>query len=136
MSNSLVWELVKRNSSYLVKRDGALFATEPGNLTCLNRKRFSGLANKRAVNIKYAKGGKKIEVHLKRRPARRHPAKAWRVSKIKTNKHSVAAVRNILKHGGYRRDLIGPAVKRASILLRAMGRAHGRKMAAKKTEKK
>ncbi len=52
MSADLQWLLVKDNTSFLVKRNGVTFTREPGNLKNLNRYRFSGLANKKTVDIR------------------------------------------------------------------------------------
>ncbi len=57
MSSALVWELVKNNNSFLVKRErtnrvGAVaFSREPGNLLNVNSAKYSGLANDKAVDI-------------------------------------------------------------------------------------
>jgi hypothetical protein len=64
MSSDLVWMLVRNNSSFLVKRDGAQFTSEPGNLTQLNSFKFSGLANRKAVSVEMAK--KKVTIGLKK----------------------------------------------------------------------
>lgn len=45
MSADLVWLLVRNNSSFLVKRNGAQFSSEPNNLTNKHSFKYSGLAN-------------------------------------------------------------------------------------------
>ena len=72
MSSDLVWELVKKNNRFLVKRDGAQFSGEPFNLKNQNSFKYSGLANTRAVNVALSKDGKKVELSSKNpaRPAR------------------------------------------------------------------
>jgi large subunit ribosomal protein L28e len=57
MSDALVWQLVKDNNAFLVKRgrtnrDGAVqFSREAGNLLNVNSFKYSGLANRKAVDI-------------------------------------------------------------------------------------
>mmetsp|Transcript_1886 Transcript_1886/g.4658 ORF Transcript_1886/g.4658 Transcript_1886/m.4658 type:complete len:153 (+) Transcript_1886:122-580(+) len=57
-SESLVWELTKRSSSFIknkngrTKRSGAVsFSNEPGNVKSLNLFKYSGLANSKAADI-------------------------------------------------------------------------------------
>ena len=57
MSSSLVWQLVRENSSFLVKRgrnprQGSVqFTSEPGNLMNVNSAKFSGLCNASTVHV-------------------------------------------------------------------------------------
>ncbi|CAL2245181.1 unnamed protein product [Prunus armeniaca] len=52
----LIWEIVKKNNSFLVKEfgrshAGVRFSKEPNNLLNLNTYKHSGLANKKTVTI-------------------------------------------------------------------------------------
>merc|ERR1712070_1084010 len=55
MSQDLVWQLVRNNSSFIHKRrcgsNKVLFNSEPNNLTNLNRFKDSGLANAKAISL-------------------------------------------------------------------------------------
>ena len=53
MSNDVVWNIVKRNSSFLYKdqRRGVNFTSEKGNLTNISRRKDSAFANVKAVDI-------------------------------------------------------------------------------------
>lgn len=57
MSSALIWQLVKDNNSFLVKRgrttrDGSVqFSREAGNLLNVNTFKYSGLANERTIHI-------------------------------------------------------------------------------------
>merc|ERR1711907_553455 len=55
MSSDLVWQCVRKNSSFIhTRRNGtnkAQFTAEPNNLTNLNRFKDSGLANSQAVGL-------------------------------------------------------------------------------------
>ena len=56
--DQLLWELTRRNSSFLrkkngqSKRSGAIsFSTEPGNVKSLNLFQYSGLANSKVIDV-------------------------------------------------------------------------------------
>ena len=51
MSSDLQWMLLRNTSSFLVKRNGVQFSSEPSNLMNLNSYKFSGLANKKTVGV-------------------------------------------------------------------------------------
>lgn len=53
MSSSVVWNIVKRNSCFLKRQKHAEFTSESGNLTGVNAKKFSGLANEKTVSLKF-----------------------------------------------------------------------------------
>jgi large subunit ribosomal protein L28e len=69
MADSLVWEIIKNNHSFLYKRErtprsGAVqFSSEPGNLMGVNTFKYSGLANSKAVDI--SSNGKNITLRTK-----------------------------------------------------------------------
>ena len=46
MSDSLLWELTKKSNSFLVKRNGAQFSTDPFNVANLHSFKFSGVNSK------------------------------------------------------------------------------------------
>ncbi|GKV11876.1 hypothetical protein SLEP1_g23094 [Rubroshorea leprosula] len=61
----LIWEIVKKNNSFLVKQfgrgnAGVQFSKESNNLYNLNSYKHSGLANKKTVTIQ--PGGKELSV--------------------------------------------------------------------------
>lgn len=57
MSDALVWQLIKNNNAFLVKRErsnrsGAVqFSKEPANLLNVNSFKYSGIANSKAIGI-------------------------------------------------------------------------------------
>lgn len=57
MADALVWQLIRENNSFLVKRErtarrGAVqFSKEPGNLLNVNSSKYSGIANEKVINI-------------------------------------------------------------------------------------
>lgn len=57
MADALVWQLIRENNSFLVKRgrtrrDGSLqFSSEPGNLLNVNTHKYSGIANASTTDV-------------------------------------------------------------------------------------
>lgn len=75
MSSSLIWEIIRNNNSFLVKRNGFQFNRERNNLTNKNSFKYSGLANAKAVGISTdAKKG--LVLTKKSRSQSRKPSKA------------------------------------------------------------
>ena len=62
--SSLIWALIKDNNSFIKKRGGVIFTTEPGNVTNKHSFKFSGLANKKAVSVIVGKTKKGSQVKL------------------------------------------------------------------------
>merc|ERR1712151_614992 len=67
----LLWQCLKSNSSFIRKSPNApVMTAEPGNLCGLNSFKFSGLANKKVLDVSSSTVGKKEKVvmttrHLK-----------------------------------------------------------------------
>jgi len=57
-SAEIQWGCLRRNHSFLVKRDGIFLSREPGNLMNKHSFRSSGLANHKRVTIGADKDGK------------------------------------------------------------------------------
>ncbi|KAG0291738.1 60S ribosomal protein L28 [Dissophora globulifera] len=62
MSADLTWLLIKNNNSFLVKRSGVQFSSEAGNLLNKNSFKYSGLANKKTIDITAAPSGRGVVV--------------------------------------------------------------------------
>ena len=137
-SESLVWELIKKQNAYLVKRNHNKFSFEPGNLLSRHKFRYSGLARKRVVDLRVNKTGKTIEMRLKRNNHPERMSKSWHASNIHRCDKSFRSVRHVLHAGKYRRDLYGPAQRKAFFLLRSIGRheKNGRYLKHKADRKK
>ena len=63
MSDALLWELTKKNSSFLVKRDGLQLSSDPLNVANVHSFKFSGV-NKKAVGVRVE--GNKVVLSTKR----------------------------------------------------------------------
>merc|ERR1712137_1154774 len=125
MSADLQWMLLKNNSSFLVKKNGTTFTSEPNNLMNLNTYKFSGLANKKTVGVAVKDG--KIEVSLKKTKgdAARRPASSFARSQLNShmsNKTCKAAesLTKLTSGQHYRSDLTKFAVARYHALYRSL----------------
>ncbi|KAK9476167.1 ribosomal L28e/Mak16 [Lipomyces japonicus] len=136
ISNDLIWELTRANSSYLVKRKtaaGVQFSREPLNLTNKHAYKYSGVANSKAIGVSLTENGA-ISVLTKKQGTFATPAKTTVTTTFKPYKSQrkvYAAVAGISKN--YRDDLRAAAVTRASALLKTKT---GKKTFAKKTRGK
>lgn len=55
LPNSVLWQLTKKNNSFLVKYNGQTFSHDPLNLTGLHNASSAGLSNNQAVGVQVAK---------------------------------------------------------------------------------
>uniref|UniRef100_A0A667WNW7 Large ribosomal subunit protein eL28 n=1 Tax=Myripristis murdjan TaxID=586833 RepID=A0A667WNW7_9TELE len=106
MSSHLQWMVIRNCSSFLIKRNGQTYSTEPNNLKSKNSFRFNGLVHKKTVGVQPAADGKGVVVVLKKRSGQRKPASSY--EKITINKNSRAtlnSLRHIIRKNNYRKDL-------------------------------
>jgi hypothetical protein len=89
ISDSLLWELTKKNTSFMkkvngqTKRSGSIkFSTEKGNVKCLSKAAYSGLANSKTADIIVTDDN---QAHLVKKTKKSHqfPAKGHAVTHIK-----------------------------------------------------
>ncbi|XP_023277824.1 60S ribosomal protein L28-like [Seriola lalandi dorsalis] len=66
MSSHLQWMVIRNCSSFLIKRNGQTYSTEPNNLKSRNSFRFNGLVHKKTVGVQPAADGKGVVVVLKK----------------------------------------------------------------------
>ena len=110
MSNSdVVWNIVKRTSSFLRKNNGSELTTEPYNVLNVNSRKFSGLANKKAIGVNIVNGN--VVLSKKRTKQSRYPSKSLLSMVLKKYKSS-NGVRNELINSHYRADLADLALVR------------------------
>merc|ERR1712226_44910 len=132
MSADLVWMCVRKNSSFLVKRDNQYFTSEPNNLTGKNSFRYSGLARSKAIGLEAGEKGVVLTVKTK------HANKPNKLSASKTLKKDIRRVVKSIRNAtdGYRADLEGVALARATALFRAKrSKANGVKQAPHRRSK-
>ncbi|KAK7294305.1 hypothetical protein RJT34_17193 [Clitoria ternatea] len=121
----LVWEIVKKNNSFLVKQFGRgtqsiQFSRETNNLYNLNSFKYSGLANKKTVTIQ---PGKDLSVLLATTKTKKQnkPASVLHKSLMKKEFRRMAnAVENQVADNYYRRDLKKAALARLSAVHRSL----------------
>ncbi|KAK3838035.1 MAG: ribosomal protein L28e [Linnemannia gamsii] len=121
MSADLTWLLIKNNNSFLIKRSGVQFSKEAGNLLNLNTFKFSGIANKKTIDIAAAASGRGVVVSTPK-------TKVTLTKGIRKSARSVAG----LTRAGYRADLRQAALARVAAVLATQKPV---KVAAKKASK-
>ncbi|XP_028830296.1 large ribosomal subunit protein eL28 [Denticeps clupeoides] len=120
MSAHLQWMVIRNCSSYLIKRNGQTYSTEPNNLKARNAFRFNGLIHRKTVGVEPAADAKGIVVVLKKRTGQRKPVNSYK--KITINKNAratLSSLRHIIRKNKYRKDLRMAALRRASAILRS-----------------
>ncbi|CAO3638607.1 unnamed protein product [Cunninghamella blakesleeana] len=131
MSSALVWELIKKNNSFLVKKDGVQFSTEANNLTNVHSFKYSGIANAKAVGIQSATRG--IKVITKKTKKANSPAKAVNSVVIaKTRRQTAKSVANLIAKSKYRADLLPAALARATAVISSQQPVKAKKVRAAK----
>jgi len=118
-SPDLVWFLVRKNTSFLVKRDGIEFSRERNNLRNLNCFRYSGLAQNKTVGLSAKPTGARMSLKSNKAARRRRPAKAY--DHWKLNKDFRRVARTISTEvGRYRPDLKSAALARWTRIHRSL----------------
>merc|ERR1712176_1123046 len=96
MSSDLIWQLVRGNSCFLVKKGGRVFTTEPNNLLQINSPKYSGLSNKKVLGVDAADKG--VTVTTTKRQTSRNPNKHLVKTSLKKDvARSLKAVKSISK---------------------------------------
>lgn len=136
MADALVWQLIKDNNSFLVKRGGGgpkggnakragtiQFSSEAGNLLGVNSFKYSGLANSKTVNI--AKSGNDLSLTMKAYKKSSKPKKSVSSTPLKKNlKHTLkiikSRVNSIATKSFYRADLAAAAASKYKALAKVV----------------
>ncbi|KAI0389991.1 60S ribosomal protein L28 [Xylariaceae sp. FL0594] len=124
VSADLVWEIVRANNSFLVKRKaagGVQLSRDPLNLTNKHSRKWAGFVNEKALGVA-PKGDKGVKVLSKKTSAANQPAKAITETSFRGDKSTrkvYVAVANQAAKNGYRADLRQAAVARASAILKS-----------------
>ncbi|RXW16209.1 hypothetical protein EST38_g9648 [Candolleomyces aberdarensis] len=122
MSSDLQWLLLRRNSSFIVKRvpEGPVFNKEPGNLLNLNSYKYSGLANAKTIDVSDSPSGITITTRkTKASPNAVAGAKAKSVVRPRSGGRRGLGVASSLAKRGYRPDLRKATLARVSALIAA-----------------
>ena len=115
MSSNVVWELVKRNTAFTLKRGNHTFTTEPQNLTNRNTFQYSGFAAPKTVDVSASDDGIVLTTKSAKSDRTSRPSKALTRTTLRKDFRRVArAVKNTTDN--YRPDLTKAALARASAL--------------------
>ncbi|KAL1304398.1 hypothetical protein AAFC00_003398 [Neodothiora populina] len=121
-SYDLIWETIRNNNAFLVKRKqagGVQFSKDPLNLTNKHSRKYSSLANPAAIGINATKDGKiALTTKLGKKAAK--PNKSYQTSTFKASTPSRKLYRSIVTstyNKGYRPDLREEAVQRATAVV-------------------
>ncbi|KAK2719321.1 large ribosomal subunit protein eL28-like [Artemia franciscana] len=134
MSSSLVWEIIGKNSAFILKKRNLKhpFNTERNHITNTNTYRHSTLVHRRTVGIEEPKDKRGIvlvaNTHAVRKPAKSIVKMPMKYGPRRAN----MKLRNFLVKGGYRKDLRAVALKRASKIMRTQRTPKVRKEKATK----
>ncbi|EPS63311.1 hypothetical protein M569_11473, partial [Genlisea aurea] len=121
----LIWEIVKKNNSFLVKQFGngtasVKFSREPNNLYNIHSYKYSGLANKKTVTIEAGKDQSVVLATTKTKKQNK-PSKVLHKSIMKKDFYRMAkTVVNQVGDNFYRPDLKKAALARLSAVHRGI----------------
>merc|ERR1740129_1415920 len=108
---SLIWELVKQNNSFMRKsKNMPVLSAEKGNLCGLHSFKFSGLANRKVLDVSSTKTGDKETIIMTTSTAQQSRLRRPTNRLVKTGLKKQAAkgtaqITKALEAGYYRRDL-------------------------------
>ncbi|KAI1618023.1 ribosomal protein L28e [Exophiala viscosa] len=121
VSSDLIWEVVRNNNAYLVKRHtsgGVQLSRDPFNLTNKHSRKHAGFVNDKAVSVQVnEKGGVTL---LTKKSGKQHKPKehynTHPYSKTTSNQKIYKNIADSVGKKSYRGDLNQSAVSRASAL--------------------
>ncbi|KAI1378271.1 60S ribosomal protein L28 [Hypoxylon crocopeplum] len=119
ISADLVWEIVRSNNAYLVKRKesgGVQFSRDPLNLTNKHTRKYAGFVNDKAIGVQFGeKGGVKV-ISKKESDALKPTKSTTEVTHSggQSTKKIYKTVASQTAKSGYRADLREAAVARVS----------------------
>ncbi|CAG8608461.1 4786_t:CDS:2 [Paraglomus brasilianum] len=118
MDADLIWLITKNRSSFLLKRNGIQLSAERNNLTNLNSFKYSGIANKKAIGVTGARGGKGIVISTKKnKVSERKPAdKIHTVTLRRGVRRAAKSFTNSFTRAYYRPDLRKETLARISAI--------------------
>merc|ERR1712062_15636 len=135
MSAHLSWMIIKRNNSFLLKRNGQVFSKEPCNLKSKHSYRYSGLIHKKAIGVEPSADGRGVVLVTRKTRNQNKPAKSMsRVELKKGSRRALSTIRNFTGKNRYRKDLKMAALRRASAILRSQKPVVPKKTKAKKSQ--
>ena len=134
--DSLVWEVTKRNNSFLNKKNGkskrsgaVQFSTEKGNLKSLNQFKYSGIANSKVFDVVCTDDNKAELIVKAASKAGSKPSQAKATIPIKRSdfRRGESTIKKNTSDVFYRRDLEAAALGKWTKVYQANKRAKGTK---------
>ncbi|KAL3632901.1 Large ribosomal subunit protein eL28y [Castilleja foliolosa] len=121
----LIWEIVKKNNSFLVKQFGngtasIRFSKEPNNLCNLHSYKHSGLANKKTVSIQPGKDQSVLFSTTKTKKQNKPSGLLHRSLLKKEFSRMAKTVSNQVADNYYRPDLKKAALARLSVVNKSL----------------
>ncbi|CDW81060.1 60s ribosomal protein l28 [Stylonychia lemnae] len=148
LPNSVVWQLTKKNNSFLVKFNGQTFSHDPLNLTGLHNASQAGLSNDQSVGlqaqkVKSKKGALRGAVNLLQRhkshnkiTKRRKNSTSGAVYSSQVLKRGVNRIGRVVKNLTHISERVRRLALKRVQKLHVASRSQVKGGAAKKTEKK
>ncbi|CAG9333444.1 unnamed protein product [Blepharisma stoltei] len=66
VSSDLLWELLRNNNKYLIRRQNTDFSTDPYNLVNIHSQKFAGIASTSAIGVATRKKGEPVTLKAKK----------------------------------------------------------------------
>jgi large subunit ribosomal protein L28e len=131
--DSLVWELTRRNTSFLKKKNGqtkrsgvVVFSTEKGNVKSLNLFKYSGLANSKVCDVVCTENnGAALIVKTASKAATQPKKSKAQIPVNKDFKRVESAIKKTTSDVFYRRDLEAAMLGKWTKVYQANRRAKG-----------
>ncbi|KAK4569885.1 hypothetical protein LTR86_002854 [Recurvomyces mirabilis] len=120
LSPDLIWQVVRKNNAYLVKRaqsGGIQFSRDPLNLVNKHSRKYAGFVNPKAIGIQA--DDNTVSMTTKNASHTHHPAKQHHTASFSSSTPSRKLYRSVVNSTakkGYRSDLRAEAVARASAI--------------------
>jgi len=116
MSSDLQWLLLRKNTSFLVRRNGVEFTREPNNLLNQNSYKYSGLANRRTLGLTPAADGKAVDFTVYKNSQagrwKKGHTQTMKLANIRGTRACAKAIKKRTKGQKFRADLTQAAVAR------------------------
>ncbi|PNS15556.1 hypothetical protein CAC42_815 [Sphaceloma murrayae] len=140
ISPALIWEVTRKNNSYLVKRKqagGVQFSRDPMNLLNKHSNKYAGYSNSRAIGINAGKDGK-VEFTTKTPSKSNKPASSLHKNVFGGGKPARSISRAVVAttaKKGYRADLRAEAVARVGAIKKSQRPVREKEVKARGSKK-
>lgn len=121
MSSDLIWQVVRKDNSFLRSSNGVTLSLEPNNVANVNSFKFSGLANAKTVGVTVE--NKRVVMTTRHGGAQRvkNTQKATILrSRVNKKQAGAEAARQLTANSHYRSDLTNYAIARYHALNRSL----------------